>query len=186
MTGCRLIRRFIGRCTPRLIGRVGRDDMGSAIVEFSYLALLLLVPLAYGILTLFELQKAAYAVTSASREAGRAFVTSAGTTDGYGNAYAAAGVAAADHRLRLGPDAVHVACSPDPSCLLAPGQRVEVNVRLQIRLPLVPRVLDGVFPATVAVSGRHVESVDRYRETAGRAAAAAAVDVAALVAVAAP
>lgn len=140
-----------------------RDDGGSAIVEFCYLALLLLVPLAYAMLTLFQLQKAAYAVSSASREAGRAFVTAPDAGAGYGAALAAARVAASDHRLSLGADALSIGCSPDPSCSLVPGERVEIRVDVQVPLPLVPRVFDGALPASVAVSGRHVETVDRYR-----------------------
>ena len=51
-----------------------RGDAGSAIVEFCYLAVLLMIPLAYGMLAVFRLQAASYAVAAASREAGRAFV----------------------------------------------------------------------------------------------------------------
>lgn len=141
------------------------DDRGSAIVEFCYLALLLLVPLAYAMLTLFQLQKAAYAVSSASREAGRAFVTSPDAGTGYGAALAAARIAASDHRLNLRADAVNIGCSPDPACSLLPGQRVEIRVDVQVPLPLIPRVLAGAVPASVAVSGRHVETVDKYRAT---------------------
>lgn len=145
--------------------RDGRGDRGSAIVEFCYLALLLMVPLAYAMLTVFQLQKAAFAVSSASREAGRAFVTASDPGSGYGAALAAARIAASDHRLSLGADAVSIGCFPDPGCSLTPGQRVEARVDVQVPLPLVPRVLAGAVPASVAVSGRHVETVDQYRAT---------------------
>ena len=53
-----------------------RRDEGNAIVEFVYLAVLLMVPLVYVLLTVFRVQAAAYAVSSASREAGRVYATS--------------------------------------------------------------------------------------------------------------
>jgi Flp pilus assembly protein TadG len=58
----------------------GRDlageDSGNAIVEFVYLAVLLMVPLVYLLLTIFRVQGAAYALSSATREAGRVYVLS--------------------------------------------------------------------------------------------------------------
>jgi hypothetical protein len=139
-----------------------RDDVGGAIVEFCWLAVLLLVPLTYVVLTVFEVQKAAYAASSATREAGRAFVSSASAEAAYADALVAARIAAADHGLDLGPDEVVIACSPDPGCPPTADQRIEVRVGLSVPLPLVPRLLHGAVPAWVAVSGRHVETVDRY------------------------
>ena len=55
--------------------RVARGDDGNAIVEFVYLAVLLMVPLVYVLLTVFQVQRAAFAASSAAREAGRVFVT---------------------------------------------------------------------------------------------------------------
>lgn len=144
-----------------------RGDAGSAIVEFCFLAVLLMVPLTYIVLTAFRVQSAAYAVSSATREAGRAFLLSPGSGEGaYSDALAAARIAAADHGLELGAGDLSLSCSPDPACPLVAGQRVEVRVGLQVPLPLVPRVFDGRLPASVAVAGEHVESVDRFRADA--------------------
>ncbi len=51
-----------------------RRDGGAATVEFVWLTVLLLVPLVYVLLSVFEAQRAAFAVSSASQAAGRAFV----------------------------------------------------------------------------------------------------------------
>ncbi len=158
--------------TTAAAGRPGpgirrRDrDTGSAVVEFCWLAVLLLVPLAYAVLAVFELQKAAYAVSSAAREAGRAFVTAASAADASDAALTAARIAAADHRLDLGSSQLRISCAPDPSCPLVPGQQVEIAIDLRVPLPLAPPVLAGGAPASVAVGGRHVEFLDRYRGTA--------------------
>ena len=46
-----------------------RDEQGTAVIEFVWLAILLLVPLLYVVLTVFETQRAAYAASAAARSA---------------------------------------------------------------------------------------------------------------------
>ena len=50
-------------------------EEGSAIVEFVFLAVLLLIPLIYLTMMIARVQAGSYAVAHAAREAGRAFVT---------------------------------------------------------------------------------------------------------------
>ena len=59
----------------RLIVRRGRAEGGSAVVEFVFLAVLLVVPLLYLVMTVSRVQAGSYAASTAAREAGRAFVT---------------------------------------------------------------------------------------------------------------
>jgi Flp pilus assembly protein TadG len=66
------------------------DDRGNAIVEFVFLAVLLMVPLVYVLLTVFKVQAAAYAVSSAAREAGRVYATSTDLESADDRAFAAA------------------------------------------------------------------------------------------------
>ena len=47
------------------------------MVEFVFLAVLVMVPLFYLVMTLSRLQAGAYAASTAAREAGRAYVTAA-------------------------------------------------------------------------------------------------------------
>jgi len=49
-----------------------RGERGTALVEFTWLGVLLLVPLVYVMLSVFEVQRGAYAVSAASRSAARA------------------------------------------------------------------------------------------------------------------
>ena len=49
-----------------------RGEAGSALVEVTWLSILLLVPLVYVVLAVFEVQRAAFAVDAATRAAGRA------------------------------------------------------------------------------------------------------------------
>jgi Flp pilus assembly protein TadG len=139
------------------------DDSGSAIVEFTFLSVLFLVPLLYLLLTVFQVQRAAYAVTAASREAGRAFVTAPSDDVGFDRAYAAAGIALADHDLDLDVGHMDIACT-DTSCL-SPGGRITVAMEIDVPLPFVPALWDGSFAASVPVRTTHVQVVDSYRST---------------------
>ena len=58
-----------------VVRRTGHRDEGRAIVEFIAVGLLVLVPIVYLVVTLGRVQAAAFAVSTAAREAGRAFTT---------------------------------------------------------------------------------------------------------------
>ena len=47
-----------------------RDESGTAIIEFVWLAILLLIPLLYVVLAVFDTQRTSYAASSAARSAG--------------------------------------------------------------------------------------------------------------------
>ena len=50
-----------------------RDEQGSALVELSWLAIILLVPLIWIVISVFEVQQGAFATSAAARAAGRAY-----------------------------------------------------------------------------------------------------------------
>jgi Flp pilus assembly protein TadG len=142
----------------------GDVDAGNAIVEFVYLAVLLMVPLVYVLITVFRVQAASYAVSSAAREAGRVYATSQ-TVDGAGDrAFAAASIVMADSDLALGPGQLEITCST--ARCLEPGSQVNVVMTYNVALPLVPRFFADRAPASVRVTSRHLEVVDRYRTAA--------------------
>jgi hypothetical protein len=131
------------------------------MVEFVYLAVLLMVPLTYVLLTVFRVQAAAYAVSSAAREAGRVYATSGSTAEAGERAFTAAGLVMRDSSLRLAERDLQISC-PQSRCLAA-GTEVRVVITYDVALPLLPRLFDGQAPATVRVTGHHVELVDRFR-----------------------
>ncbi|MDQ3628809.1 MAG: hypothetical protein M3419_08375 [Actinomycetota bacterium] len=140
-----------------------RDDQGSAVVEFVWLGLLLLVPLVYALLTVFEAQAAAYGSDAASRSAGRAFMLSPSQEQAYDRAHAAARLALADHGIAAGQVSVDISCAPDPQRCLSPGSTVSVSVTVQQPLPLVPAAL-GTNAPSVTMSSTHVEPYGTFRE----------------------
>jgi Flp pilus assembly protein TadG len=144
----------------RLRRRCPAGDDGNAIVEFVYLAVLLMVPLTYLLLTVFRVQGATYAVSSATREAGRVFVTSA-PSDADARAASAASVVMADSGLELDASQLRIRCSARPCD--TPGANVDVVIGYDVELPFLPRFLDRVLPSSVHVEGRHLEVVDRFR-----------------------
>ena len=152
----------MSRLRAALLARGVRGEDGNAIVEFVYLAVLLMLPLVYVLLTVFRVQAAAYAVSSAAREAGRVYATSERLGDAHGRAFSAARIVMADSSLDLAPDQLEISCSPSP-CGLQPGSQVNVVMTYRVALPLVPRFFADRAPASVRVTSRHLEVVDRFQ-----------------------
>jgi len=159
----RSLARAAGPLRKRL-RRLSESDDGSASLEFVVLGVLLMVPLAYLLITVFAVQSAAYGVSAASREAGRAYVQAPAGSDPGPRAFAAAMVALQDHGIELRPDQLTITCSADPC--LTPGAAVSVQVDVTVGLPWVPELF-GEVPASVAVNGQHTAIVDRFRPGGG-------------------
>jgi len=136
-----------------------QGDDGNALLEFTYLAVLLMVPLVYVLVTVFQVQRAAFGVTEAARQAGRAYVT---TTDGdpAARAQAAADLAMSDQIPDVGRASVSYPGGPPA---LVPGQTVTVQVAHDVTLPILGGLFGEVEP-TIPVRAVHVEVVDVFRE----------------------
>lgn len=145
------------------MSRLRADDKGTAVLEFVFLAVVLLVPLVYVLLAAFQVQRAAYALSAAAREAGRGYLTAPSADVAAGRAMAAVEVALRDHGLAADDVAVTVGCAADPC--LTPGATVTVRLATTVPLPFVPALL-GRPAAGIAVHAEHAEVVDAYR--AGR------------------
>jgi Flp pilus assembly protein TadG len=131
---------------------------GSAIVEFHFLGVLLLVPMVYVLLAVLDVQRSAYGVTQAAREAGRLYVA----TGNESAALAAAGVALQDQGLEPHTVTITLSCSMNPC--YQPGAEVTVVVSTDVALPFIPDFLAGSVNAQIPVHATHVAVVDRYRE----------------------
>jgi hypothetical protein len=142
--------------------RLGGEE-GSAVVEFVFLGVLLMVPLIYLVMTLGRVQAGAYAASAAAREAGRAFVTAPEAGAAPARAEAAAGIAFADQGFPDGE--VEIACSATPC--LAPGGRVTTTARVIVPLPLVPSFARSVVPLQIPVEASQLSTVDRFRAGVG-------------------
>ncbi len=136
-------------------------ERGAATIEFVWLTLLLLVPLVYIMLSVFEAQRAAFSVSSASQAAGRAFVRAPDVATAQARAEQAALVALSDHGVKGAR--IDIVCRPTPADCLQPGSSVEIVVAVDQPLPLMPTVLGDQLGA-VSVDATHVEAYGTYRE----------------------
>jgi Flp pilus assembly protein TadG len=140
-----------------------RDERGTAIVEFVWLAILLLVPLLYIVLAVFDTQRTAYAASAAARSASRAFVTAPDQQTGYARARAAARLAFSDQGIDSTGFSLAISCQPEPRECLTPGSVVSAEVRSAAELPLMPAVFGDGTPR-IAVAAVHRSPYGTFRE----------------------
>lgn len=132
-------------------------ERGSATVEFTWLTILLLVPLLYVVIAVFETQRAAYGVSAASEAAARSFLQADDLESARSRAQAAARLVLADHDVT----GATVATRCRPACF-EPGSTVIVEVRSSRRLPLAPDLFGDPI-ASFDVDATHTEPFGRYR-----------------------
>ena len=145
-----------------------RDERGTAIVETVWLGILLLVPLVYVVLSVFEVQRGAFATTTAARSAARAFALAPDDAAGAVAARAAARQAFADQGIDGAPVDVEVTCTPYADCHSGTSI-ITVRVATRVDLPLVPEALGGGTPS-FALDASHTVPIGRYQEITGVAA----------------
>jgi hypothetical protein len=148
------------RCTYRYRQRA---DDGSAIVEFVWLAVLLMIPLVYVVLAAVSIQRAAFAVTAAARDSGRAYATAGSDRLGERRAEVATALAMHDQGVAWSPAGRVVECG---SCDYAPGSQFTVELSTRVALPLLPGWLCGhTCLAGITVSAHHSERISCYSGT---------------------
>ncbi|NYG07816.1 hypothetical protein BJ986_002303 [Phycicoccus badiiscoriae] len=144
----------------RVDGRRASREGGSAVVEFVFLAVLLMVPLFYLVMTLARIQAGAYAASAAAREAGRAYVTASATASAHDRAMSAARIAFEDQGFGADEAQLTMTCDGAP-CLRADG-RIVMATTVMVPLPLIPAFARGVVPLEVPVTASHLAVVDRF------------------------
>jgi hypothetical protein len=138
------------------------SERGSAVVEVTWLAILLLVPLVYMVLAVFEVQRAAFAASAAAHSAGRAFVMAPSPVQGQARARDASTIAFRDQGLSASKAALALGCRPAGGCL-TPGSVVQVRVSYQVPLPFLPTALGDQAPS-IRVSAEHSVPYGTFRE----------------------
>jgi Flp pilus assembly protein TadG len=136
-----------------------RDDSGAAIIEFVVIFVVLIIPLTYFVLAVFEVQRTSFAATNATREAGRVFVTAPDGAQAESEARAAAALAFHDHGLDVSNGTLSISCSADPC--LTPGATVTATYDTVVALPFLPTVA-GHPLAGISIHATHTVPVDSY------------------------
>lgn len=140
-------------------------DAGSAIIEFVFVAVIVMVPLVYLLVAVSVVQRSQLAVSTAAREVGRAYATSPGEAQSLPRAAVALRLALTDQGLAGEATLRFVAADADCTATavtphLAPGAQFTVCVTRHAIVPAVPRVLAGRGITTV---GRYLVHVDDFR-----------------------
>ena len=139
-------------------GGTGSSESGSALVEFIFLGLVLLVPVVYLIITAGQVQGAAFAAVGAAESAAKVYADAAEPYAGEQQARKAAELAFADFGFE--PDGLLLDISCSAECL-APGSTVTALVSFDVPLPLMPG-LPGTDFAPVTVDSSSTQIVERY------------------------
>lgn len=137
---------------------------GSAIIEFIFLSLLLMVPLVYLMIAVFDVQRSAFGAAAAARAGARAFNLAGANgqgIDGAENAlFVSAHRALADQNVADQADIQLVGC--DGGCLQR-GSVTTVRVSVQVPLPL-PDFMAGWYAPSITVNSTHRSPYGQYTE----------------------
>lgn len=139
------------------------DERGTALVELTWLGLLLLVPMLWILLSVFEVQQGALGVSTAARSAGRAYALAPNDVVGQARAEAAVRLALDDQGLAGEPFTLRVTCEPVPADCHTGTSVITVRVATQVRIPLLPDALGGDAPA-FALDATHTVPIGQYQE----------------------
>ena len=144
----------------------GDRDEGRAIIEVVWLAVLVLIPVVYVLISVLQIQSTSFAVAQAARDAGRIIDTAPDLTAGLEGAVAAARRTMADQNLpsddlSLTFTAAGAGCGgPQIAPVLTAGETFDICVVAPLRLPLLPAGLT----AANTVSGVYTYHVGEFRE----------------------
>lgn len=134
-------------------------EQGSAVVEFIFLAVLLMIPIVYLILTVGQVQAGAYAVVGAADQAAKVYVLSSDTSSAGQAAEQAVQLAMEDMGFDAANATLTITC--DGGCLTA-GAKVHTRVELRIELPVVGAV-PGVTATAATVHATASQKVGRFK-----------------------
>lgn len=143
---------------PQVMG--GGSERGSAVVEFTFLALLLMVPLVYFIITVGQIQGASFAVVGAADQAAKVYTAQPDGASAQAAAEQAVAIALAD--FGHSPDQATVAVSCEPADCQAAGTAVTVAVNVTVPLPFIP-FGDSLRLSATDVEASSTQLVGRFR-----------------------
>lgn len=139
-------------------------EEGSALVEFVWLAVLLMVPLVYLVIAAVSIQRDAFGLTAAARDAGRAYATAGSDSLGERRAERAVELAMRDQGVTWRPSGRVVLCAN--GCDYTPGSTFTVAIHSRVVLPMVPRwMCTGTCVAGIPVSAHHSETLSCFSGT---------------------
>jgi Flp pilus assembly protein TadG len=144
----------------------GRDQRGSAVVELAWLGILLVLPVLWIVMSVFQVQRGAFGVSTAARAAARAYSLAPDDATGLVRARQAARVALDDQGVHaVGPD-VRVTCTPYPADCHQGTSVITVSVHSRVVLPMMPSALGGNRPS-FALDATQTVPIGQFQEVRG-------------------
>ena len=143
-----------------------RDQRGSALVELSWLGILLVLPVLWIVMSVFQVQRGAFGVSSAARAAARAYALAPDDTSGLVRARRAARLALDDQGVHGVTPAVRVTCTPYPGDCHQGTSVITVSVHSRVVLPLMPSALGSSRPS-FALDATQTVPIGQFQEISG-------------------
>jgi hypothetical protein len=150
----------------RSVRRRRRGERGTALVELSWLGILLVLPVLWIVMSVFTVQRGAFGVSSAARAAARAYSLAPDDVTGLDRARTAALVALDDQGVNEVTPVVRVTCTPYPSNCHQGTSVITVSVHSRVALPLMPSVLGGNRPG-FALDATQTVPIGQFQEVSG-------------------
>jgi Flp pilus assembly protein TadG len=142
------------------------EERGSALMEVAWLGILLVLPVLWIVMSVFEVQRGAFAVSAAARSAARAYALAPDDGTGLVRARAAARVALDDQGVRDAVAVVRVTCTPYPGDCHQGTSVITVSVHSRVVLPLMPSALGGNRPS-FALDASQTVPIGQFQEVGG-------------------
>jgi Flp pilus assembly protein TadG len=143
-----------------------RDERGSAVVELFWLGILLVLPVLWLVIAVFDVQRGAFGVSAAARAAARAYSLAPDDETGSARARTAARLALEDQGIHDATPAVVVSCTPYPADCHQGTSVITVSVHSRVVLPLVPTVFGHGRPS-FALDATHTVPIGQFQELGG-------------------
>ena len=138
------------------------NERGSALVELSWLGILLVLPMLWIVMSVFEVQRGAFGVSAAAR----AYALAPDDATGAVRARDAARVALDDQGVHGVTPEVRVSCTPYPGDCHQGTSVITVSVHSRVVLPLMPSALGGNRPS-FALNATQTVPIGQFQEVAG-------------------
>jgi hypothetical protein len=143
-----------------------KRQRGSALVELCWLGILLILPVLWIVMSVFQVQRGAFGVSAAARAAARAYVLAPDDATGLVRARAAARLALADQGVHDVVPVVRVTCTPYPGDCHQGTSVITVSVHSRVVLPLMPDALGDGRPS-FALDATQTVPIGQFQEISG-------------------
>ncbi|WP_310529772.1 hypothetical protein [Nocardioides sp.] len=138
-----------------------RGERGSALVEFCWVGLILFIPITWIVISVFEVQRGAFAVNGAARAAARAFALAPDDATGVVHAQAVVDQTLDDQGGPGQTGTVHVSCEPFPHDCHTGTSLITVRIDSGVTLPFLPAILDDA-QRSFRLTARHTVPIGQF------------------------